>query len=91
MREGARRGRSCPCFPWLPPLPSKDPLMASVRDARPFLTPLTAIITGLEAGTAAAVEKSCPNTIKLPATPRERAEELPDGGNVVLPGELAQK
>lgn len=70
--------------------------MVSVRDARPFFTPLTTIITvGLEAVIAAAMEKSCQNTIKFQATvrerERERTEKLLDGGNIVLPGERDQK
>lgn len=65
-RKRAPWGHSCRCFPWLPPLLSKDLLMVSVRDARPFFTPLTTIITvRLEAVIAAAMEKSCQNTIKF--------------------------
>lgn len=66
--------------------------MVSVSDARPFFTPLTIIITvGLEAVIAAAMEKSCQNTIKFQATVRERTEKLLDGGNIVLPGKRDQK
>lgn len=50
QRTGALRGHSCLCFPWLPPLLSKDLLMVSVRDARPFFTPLTTIITSPTGG-----------------------------------------
>lgn len=46
-RTGALLGHSCLCFPWLL---SKDLLMVSVRDARPFFTPLTTIITSPTVG-----------------------------------------
>lgn len=61
--------------------------MVSVRDGRPFFTPLTTIITaGLEAVIAAAMEKSCQNTIKFQTTVRERAEKVLDGSTITLPG-----
>lgn len=60
--------------------------MVSVRDARPFFTPLTTIITArLEAIIAAAMEKSCQNTIKFQTTARERTENTLDGSNIALP------
>lgn len=75
VRKGAPWGHSCQCFPWLPPLLSKDLLMVSVRDGRPCFTPLTTIITArLEAIIAAAMEKSCQNTIKFQSTAREREQ-----------------
>lgn len=59
--------------------------MVSVRDARPFFSPLTTIITArLEAIIAAAMEKSCQNTIKFQSTVRERTEEALDGSNISL-------
>lgn len=50
QRRGARPGHSCSCFAWLQNLLSKDLLMVSVRDARPFFTPLTTIITSPTGG-----------------------------------------
>lgn len=61
--------------------------MVSVTDARPFFTPLTTIITArLEAVIAAAMEKSCQNTIKFQSMARERTEKALDGSTITLPG-----
>lgn len=53
--------------------PPKGPCMVPVRGARARFSPLTAIIT--------AMEKSCPNTIKVQTTVRAKAL---DGGSIPL-------